>query len=118
MGHCDLMGNDTDLIIVDDPICSRQEAESETSRNSLWKYFHSDLLSCLLPHDGAILFATACHERDLAMRLEREQSDIWRMVRLCAVSVGEDVDPLRRPSGVPLWDHDESFGSNTSRSLP
>jgi predicted phage terminase large subunit-like protein len=99
-----------DLIIIDDPIRSRMEAESETSRNSLWEYVNSDLLPCLLPKGGVILIGTAYHELDVMMRFEREQPEIWRTIRLCAISEGPDTDPLGRAVGVPLWADDENFG--------
>jgi predicted phage terminase large subunit-like protein len=102
-------GSRADLIIVDDPIRSRAEAESETARNSLWEYFHSDLLPCLLPRAGVVAIGTVYHENDLMCRLEREQSDLWRVLRLPAISEG-DGDPLDRPEGVPLWADDPAFG--------
>jgi predicted phage terminase large subunit-like protein len=106
-------GFKADLIIIDDPIRSRQEAESETSRNSLWEYVNSDLLPCLLPKGGVILIGTAYHELDIMCRFEREQPEIWRTVRLCAISDGPDTDPLGRPAGIPLWADDENFGYGT-----
>jgi predicted phage terminase large subunit-like protein len=102
-------GRRADLILVDDPIRSRAEAESETSRNSLWEFFHADLLPCLKPTGGVVLIATAYHELDLMCRLEREQPDIWKVVRLPAISEGEG-DPLDRPEGEPLWLDDNGFG--------
>jgi predicted phage terminase large subunit-like protein len=102
-------GRRADLILVDDPLRSRAEAESETSRNSLWEFFHSDLLFCLKPRGGVVLIATAYHELDLMCRLEREQVDIWKVVRLPAISEGAG-DPLGRPEGTPLWLDDNGFG--------
>jgi predicted phage terminase large subunit-like protein len=102
-------GRRADLILVDDPLRSRAEAESETSRNSLWEFFHADLLPCLKPRGSVVLIATAYHELDLMCRLEREQPEIWKVVRLPAISEG-DGDPLGRPEGVPLWLDDNGFG--------
>ena len=99
-----------DLIIIDDPIRSRMKVESETSRNVLWEYVNSDLLPCLLPKGGVILIGTAYHELDVMMRFEREQPEIWRTIRLCAISEGPDTDPLGRQAGIPLWADDEDFG--------
>ena len=59
---------------------------------------HADLLPCLKPRGGVVLIATAYHEMDLMMRLEREHSDLWRVVRLPALSEGEG-DPLGRAEG-------------------
>jgi predicted phage terminase large subunit-like protein len=102
-------GRRADLILVDDPLRSRAEAESETSRNSLWEFFHADLLPCLKPRGSVVLIATAYHELDLMCRLEREQPDIWKVVRLPAISEGLG-DPLGRAEGVPLWLDDATFG--------
>ena len=54
-------GGGAALILVDDPIRSRAEVESETSRNSLWEFFHADLLPCLKPGGGAYLIETTFH---------------------------------------------------------
>lgn len=105
-----IRGRRADLIVVDDPIRSRAEAESETSRNSLWEFFHADLLPCLKPGCGVVLIATAYHEMDLMCRLEREQSSTWRVCRLSAISEGADIDPLHRPEGAPLWP-ESKFGA-------
>jgi predicted phage terminase large subunit-like protein len=104
-----IRGFRADLILVDDPIRSRAEGESEVARNSLWEFVHSDLLPCLKPRGGVVLIATAYHEMDLMMRLEREHSDLWRVVRLPALSEG-DGDPLGRAEGAPLWADDPVFG--------
>ena len=104
-----IRGFRADLILIDDPIRSRAEGESETARNSLWEFVHSDLLPCLKPRGRVVLIATAYHEADLMMRLEREHSDLWRVVRLPALSEG-DGDPLGRAEGEPLWADDPVFG--------
>jgi predicted phage terminase large subunit-like protein len=70
---------------------------------------HADLLPCLKPRGGVVLIATAYHEADLMMRLEREHSDLWRVVRLPALSEGNG-DPLGRAEGEPLWADDSVFG--------
>lgn len=80
-----IRGFRADIVLIDDPIRSRAEAESEVGRNSLWEFFHSDLLPRLTPRGGAVLIATAYHEMDVMMRLEREHSDLWRVVRLPAL---------------------------------
>jgi predicted phage terminase large subunit-like protein len=105
-----IRGRRADIILVDDPIRSRAEAESETSRNSLWEFFHSDLVPCLKPGGGVVLIATAYHELDLMCRLEREQASTWKVLRLSAISEGADIDPLGRPEGEPLWP-ESKFGA-------
>ena len=104
-----IRGFRADLILIDDPIRSRAKRESEVARNSLWEFVHSDLLPCLKPRGGVVLIANAYHEMDLMMRLEREHSDLWRVVRLPALSEG-DGDPLGRAEGEPLLADDPAFG--------
>jgi predicted phage terminase large subunit-like protein len=103
-----IRGFRADFIICDDPIRSRAEAESEVSRAALWEFFHSDLLPRLKPRGGVVLIATAYHESDLMCRLEREQSDLWRVLRLPAIA--EQDDPLNRKEGEPLWADDDVYG--------
>ena len=117
-----IRGFRADLILIDDPIRSRAEGESEVARNSLWEFVHSDLLPCLKPRGGVVLIATAYHEMDLMMRLEREHSDLWRVVRLPALSRGRgrSAGPRRgraamaRRSGVRLR---PASCSNCARSM-
>ncbi len=104
-----IRGFRADIVLIDDPIRSRAEAESEVGRNSLWEFFHSDLLPRLKPRGGVVLIATAYHEMDLMCRLEREQADSWRILRMPAISEGTN-DPLGREEGVPLWDDDPVYG--------
>lgn len=97
-----------DYIIIDDPIRSRLEAESETAREHLWDYFHSDLMSRLKPDGSVIIIATPFHEDDLLCRLLRTQPDQWRVLRLPAIA--EAGDPLGRAEGEPLWADDDGYG--------
>jgi predicted phage terminase large subunit-like protein len=92
------------LIIVDDPIKSREEAGSLTYRDSTYTWFLSDLASRLLPGGRIVLIGTPMHEDDLLGRLLRIQPDRWHVLRLPAFA--EDNDPLGRKPGEPLWADD------------
>jgi predicted phage terminase large subunit-like protein len=100
-----IRGFRADLAILDDPIKSYEEAESETIRAGNWTWFTSDLLSRLTPTGRIVLIATPMHEDDLMGRLLRVQAGQWEVLRLPAISEGEG-DPLGRPEGVPLWSDD------------
>jgi predicted phage terminase large subunit-like protein len=100
-----IRGFRSDLAIIDDPIKSYEEAESETYRNTSWTWFTSDFLSRLTPYGRIVLIATPMHEDDLMGRLLRIQQDQWEVLRLPAISEGEG-DPLGRPEGTPLWSDD------------
>jgi predicted phage terminase large subunit-like protein len=103
-----ILGFRASLVVIDDPFKSRQEAESETVRNGTWDWFHSDLLTRLTPDGAVILIATPFHEADLMCRLQKEQPQEWRVLRLPAISEGGG-DPLGRPEGEPLW-NDDRYG--------
>jgi predicted phage terminase large subunit-like protein len=103
-----IRGFRADLAILDDPIKSYEEAESETIREGNWTWFVSDLLSRLTPTGRIVLIATPMHEDDLMGRLLRVQQGQWEVLRLPAISEGEG-DPLNRPEGVPLW-NDDRYG--------
>jgi predicted phage terminase large subunit-like protein len=94
-------GRGADLLIIDDPIKTRQEAESETYRNRVWEEYQSSLLTRLMPNGAIIIILTRWHYDDLAGRiLEREAND-WEIVSLPAIA--EEGDLLGREIGEPLW---------------
>jgi predicted phage terminase large subunit-like protein len=105
-----IRGFRADVVIVDDPIKSRQEAESETERDALWQWYKSDLLPRLTPRGRIVLIGTAYHEDDLLARIQRIEGAAWHVLRLPAISEGADIDPLHRPEGEPLWNDDAVYG--------
>jgi predicted phage terminase large subunit-like protein len=97
-----IRGYRSQLTLVDDPYASRAEAESETERDNKWSWFNSDVMS--RPRettDAVVVVATPYHQLDLLCRLQRDQPGEWKVLRLPAVSEGDD-DPLGRPYGEPL----------------
>ena len=98
-----ILGFRATVAIIDDPIASRADADSETMRNSTWQWFTNDLQTRLTPDGAIILIATPFHEDDLMGRLQRIQADDWRVLRLPAICDDEDTDPLGRKLGEPLW---------------
>ena len=82
-------GFGADLIIIDDPVKSRAEAESKTFRDRLWKWFNDDIYTRLEPDGSIILIQTRWHEDDLAGRLLRESQEggeQWEVISLPALS--------------------------------
>ena len=77
------------LIVIDDPIKSRAEAESATYRERVWDWFTDDLYTRLEPDGAIVLIQTRWHEDDLAGRLLRESVDggeHWDVINLPALS--------------------------------
>lgn len=74
-------GRPANLLLVDDPIKSREDAESMTQRNKTWNYYTSALATRLQPESGGappkqIVILTRWHPDDLAGRLMA--SDDWK----------------------------------------
>jgi predicted phage terminase large subunit-like protein len=101
-----ILGFRANVAVIDDPIKSRQDAESETSREHTWTWFTNDLLTRLTPDGAIILIATPFHEDDLMGRLQRLQAGEWTVLRLPAIAESND-DPLGRKEGEPLWADDQ-----------
>jgi predicted phage terminase large subunit-like protein len=98
-------GRRADLILIDDPVKSREHADSPHRREQLWNWYRSDLLTRLKPGGRMVLIMTRWHEDDLGGRLLAQEPG-WRCIRLPALA--EAGDPLGRPLGAPLWPEWES----------
>jgi predicted phage terminase large subunit-like protein len=97
-------GRRADLIVIDDPVRSREDAESELIRDKTWEWYRSDLTTRLKPGGRVVLIQTRWHEDDLAGRLLADMDaggDRWDVVSLPALA--QDNDPLGRTLGQPLW---------------
>lgn len=96
-----ITGMGADLIIIDDPVKNREEAQSLIYREKVWDWYTNDLYTRLEPGGAIILIMTRWHEDDLAGRiLSNERAEEWHIVRLPAIA--EENDPLRRQPGEPL----------------
>lgn len=95
-----ITGRRADLAIIDDPVRSREDADSQTVRNRTWEWWSSDLLTRLKPGARIVLIMTRWHEDDLGGRLLAAEG--WRVLRLPMLAEDND-DPLGRNAGAPLW---------------
>ena len=94
-------GRRGDLIIVDDPVRSREDADSERVREKTWDWWVNDLLTRLKPGGRIVVIMTRWHEDDLAGRLLEREPQRWKVVKLPMIA-GED-DILGREPGERLW---------------
>jgi predicted phage terminase large subunit-like protein len=94
-------GHGANLIIIDDPIGSVAEAESEASREALKEWYHGTIRDRLEPGGSMIVTATRWHEDDLSGHLLAEMrngGEIWNHLHLPAInSKGEALWPERWP---------------------
>lgn len=93
------------LGIIDDPVRSRQDADSELMRDRTWEWYLSDWRPRLVPGASEVLIQTRWHEDDLAGRCLNHQA--WHVISLPALA--QSNDPLGRPEGWPLW-NDDNYG--------
>ncbi|KOR93962.1 phage terminase large subunit [Geobacillus stearothermophilus] len=114
-----ITGQGADLLIIDDPIKNRKEADSLTYRNMLWNEWQNTLSTRLQPGGRVILILTRWHEDDLAGRLLEHEPERWTVVSLPAICDSEN-DLLGRKIGEPLWPEygfDEKWAEETKKSV-
>lgn len=95
-----LTGYGANLLIIDDPIKNREEAESMTVRQRNWEWFTSTALTRVEPGGSVIVVHTRWHDDDLIGRLQKEQGQKWEYVNLPALSEtdGTALWPTRWPA--------------------
>ena len=94
-----ITGNPAELLIVDDPIKSRQEADSPTVRDRIWEEWQNSLKSRFAAGAKVIVIMTPWHEDDLAGRILQQEIHV-ELLRLPVEA--EANDPMGRPVGAPL----------------
>lgn len=116
-----ITGNRAHGIFIDDPMKGRQQAESETIRNTTWDAYNDDLLTRLIPGGFVVIVQTRWHEDDIAGRLlpkgydgrsgmiRCNDGDDWEVLCLPAQCERAD-DPLGRKVGEFIWP--EWFGAD------
>ena len=94
-----ITGNPADLILIDDPVKSREEADSELIRAKVWEEWQNSLKSRLAAGAKVIVIMTPWHEDDLAGRLIKAERNVTLLRLPVAAEAG---DPLARPVGAAL----------------
>lgn len=112
-----LTGFGVDVLIVDDPVKDRAEAESKTVRDKQWGWFEDVAETRLEPGASLIILQTRWHDDDLSGRVIKNRSD-YTIIRIPALADGLDskgnqqkddeglvlnLDPLGRALDAPLW---------------
>lgn len=94
-------GRGADILLIDDPIKDREEADSENQRDKVWDWYTSTAYTRLMPGGAVIVIQTRWHEDDLSGRLldaEGRGGDQWHKVILPAISdEGQALWPERYP---------------------
>lgn len=97
-----ITGRRADLVLIDDPLRGRQDANSEVKRNHLWDWYRAEVITRMKPAARMLLIETRWHYDDLAGRLlDQPNAGQWRIINLPALA--EDDDMLGREPGEALW---------------
>lgn len=95
-------GRGAHLLLIDDPIKGREDADSDTQRAKLKDWYRSVAYTRLMPGGAVVIIQTRWHYDDLAGWLLREHAaEGWHVVSLPAIA--EDDDTLGRQPGEALW---------------
>lgn len=96
-----ITGQSADLIIIDDPIKSAIEANSEVYRNRIWEEFLNSIYTRLSAKGKIVIIQTRWHEDDLIGRVMNELSDKSLYINIPLEA--EENDPLGREPGDSLF---------------
>ncbi|MEA5366089.1 phage terminase large subunit [Amycolatopsis sp., V23-08] len=94
-----LTGRPVDLLIIDDPIKDRAQADSQTQRDSCWEWWTNVARTRFASNTAVVIIMTRWHEDDLAGRLI--STGDWDVVNIPAQAESEE-DPLGREPGEYL----------------
>lgn len=97
-----ITGKGAHILVIDDPVKNREEAESETTRQSIKDWYTSTAYTRLAPGGGVLVILTRWHDDDLAGWLLGEQEtggDTWEVIKYPAVA---EEDESYREKGAAL----------------
>ena len=80
-----ITGRGAHLLIIDDPIKGREDAESEVQRRNLLEWYKSVAYTRLQPGGKIIVIQTRWHQDDLAGYILNESGEDWKVLDLPAI---------------------------------
>jgi len=101
-----ITGKGAHVMVIDDLVKNREDAESENNREATWDWYTSTAYTRLSPGGGILVILTRWHDDDLAGKLLRqaeEGEDQWEVIKYPALAeedekfrkVGESLHPER-----------------------
>lgn len=102
-----ITGKGGKIVIIDDPIKNREEADSEVVSEKIWDWYKSTLRTRLTPDGAIVVVMTRWKDDDLVGRILEESKNTageeWEVITLPAIA--EDDEEFRK-EGEALWaDH-------------
>ena len=100
-----ITGRGAHLLLIDDPIKGREEADSQAMRKNLLDWYRSTAYTRLMPNGSVILIQTRWHEDDLAGWVLKETGhEGWDVVEFPAILNSTTAEMLGLEEGDPLWE--------------
>jgi hypothetical protein len=97
-----ITGRGAKVLLIDDPIKNREEAESEVYREKTWDWFTSTAFTRLEPNGVIILIMTRWHMDDLAGRV-LDNADLAKRTKIMQFpAIAVHNEPMRM-QGAALW---------------
>ena len=89
-----VMGRGADVLLIDDPYSTLEDALSELTRKRVWDWYTGTAYNRLMPGGAIVVINHRMHEEDLSGRLLSQQAaggDKWEVVELPALSKDGDA---------------------------
>lgn len=84
-----ITGKGAHVLVIDDPVKNREDAESPNNREANWDWYTSTAYTRLAPGGGVLVILTRWHDDDLAGKLlnaAQEGGDEWTVVKYPAIA--------------------------------
>ena len=94
-------GHTADFFIVDDPIKTREEADSATTKDKIWNEYLSSVRTRIKPGGKLIVIQTRWAEDDLFGRIQQQEKNVT-VINIPCECEDADNDPLGRKLGDAL----------------
>lgn len=99
-----ITGKGANLFIIDDPVKSAEDADSETIREKQWQWWQGTIIPRMEPPYLVVMVMTRWHEDDLAGRCLAHEPGEWAQISFPAIADhAEGLDRLGRAPGEALW---------------
>lgn len=99
-----ITGRGANILLIDDPLKNREEAESLTIREKVWGWFQSTAFTRLEPNGAVVVIMTRWNVDDLSGRIIEafKDNDSVEIRRVTFPAISEKNEDHRK-RGEPLW---------------
>lgn len=89
-----VLGRGADIALIDDPFATMEEAQSQTIRDKVWRWYNGTIYNRLMPNGRIVVINHRMHQDDLCGRLidvMQAGGDKWEIVKLPAISENNEA---------------------------